>query len=195
MPAVPPVPAGVSPQKWNELQGPQMTTAVASYEKAVPQFNEAMQLLKMAKEHPGREYGIGPGSALVSRIPGTEAFAFSKLMEQIGGQNFLKAYSTLKGGGSITEIEGTKAQAAQARLSTAQNKDDFNAALKDFETNLRQDLETVQRKVNRPVTAWRPLTDNSSYAPDIGERQTKDGVTGEYIGGNPKSPSSWKVIK
>ena len=37
-------------------------------------------------------------------------------MEQIRGKNFLTAYQQLKGGGAITEIEGTKAEAAQARL-------------------------------------------------------------------------------
>ena len=76
-------------------------------------------------------------------------------MEQIEGKNFLTAYDQLKGGGAITEIEGTKAEAAQARLSTAQNKKDWDAAMNDLETALRRDLELAQRKVNAPVTAWR----------------------------------------
>ena len=78
------------------------------------------------------------------------------------GKNFLTAYQQLKGGGAITEIEGTKAEAAQARLATAQNKEDWDAAMNDLETALRRDMELAQRKVNAPVTAWRAPGDNSS---------------------------------
>ena len=112
-------------------------------------------------------------------------------MDQIAGKNFLAAYSQLKGGGSITEIEGSKAEKAQGRLATAQNQGDFDKALIDFENTLRQDLETTQRKVNRPVTAWRAPADNSSVAPDIGQRR---GNT-EYIGGNPADPMSWRRVQ
>jgi hypothetical protein len=112
-------------------------------------------------------------------------------MEQIGGKNFLQAYQQLKGGGSITEIEGTKAEAAQARLKTAQSKEDWDKAMNDFEIALRRDLELAQRKVNAPVTAWRAAGDNASYAPDIGERRGDK----EYIGGNPRDPMSWRKVQ
>ena len=49
-------------------------------------------------------------------------------------------------------------------------------------------MELAQRKVNAPVTAWRAPGDNSSVAPDIGERRGDK----EYIGGNPADPMSWR---
>ena len=191
VPVPPPLPPGVTPEKWAELQAPKLASAVDAYEKAVPQFDEAVKMLRLAREHPGREWGLGSTSEVARRMPGTSAYAFGAIMDQIAGKNFLSAYSQLKGGGSITEIEGSKAEKAQARLATAQNKNDFDTALDDFEKALRQDLETVQRKVNRPVTAWRTQADNSSVAPDIGQRR---GNT-EYIGGNPADPMSWRRVQ
>ena len=193
VPVPPPLPPGVTPEKWAELQAPKLASAVDAYEKAVPQFDEAVKMLRLAREHPGREWGLGSTSEVARRMPGTSAYAFGAIMDQIAGKNFLSAYSQLKGGGSITEIEGSKAEKAQARLATAQSKDDFDKALNDFESTIRQDLETVQRKVNRPVTVWRTQADNSSAAgkPDIGQRR---GNT-EYIGGNPADPMSWRRVQ
>lgn len=54
------------------------------------------------------------------------------LIDQIRGDVFLQAFSTLKGGGQITEIEGEKATQAQARLSTAQSEEAFRAALNEL---------------------------------------------------------------
>jgi hypothetical protein len=188
IPTVPPVPPGITPDKWNEQQAPEMTKAIVAYEKAVPAFEEAVKTLRLARDHPGKEWGVGPLSGYAKKMPGTAAYGFGTIMDQIAGKNFLNAYQQLKGGGAITEIEGSKAEQAQARLATAQTKEDFDKALNDFESNLRQDLETVQRKVNRPVTSWRPPNDNVSTAPDIGQRRGNK----EYIGGNPADPMSWR---
>ena len=191
IPTVPPVPPGITPQQWAEKQAPEMVKAVSAVEKATPQFSDMMDLLKQAREHPGREWGIGKTSDYAKRMPGTDAYGFGKIMDQIGGKNFLNAYQSLKGGGSITEIEGSKAEAAQARLATAQTRPDFDKAMVDFEKAVRQDMETVQRKVNRPVTAWRKPGDNETTAPDIGQRSGDK----EYIGGNPADPMSWRRVQ
>jgi len=188
VPVPPPVPPGVTPQKWSEEQAPQLAKAIEAVDRATPTFDDAIKTLRLAREHPGREWGVGAASSVATKIPGTDAFGFGKIMDQIGGKNFLTAYQQLKGGGAITEIEGTKAEQAQARLSTAQNKKDWDAAMNDLETALRRDMELAQRKVNMPVTAWRAPGDNSSVAPDIGERRGDK----EYIGGNPADPMSWK---
>lgn len=193
IPTVPPVPAGVAPQKWAELHAPLAIKASEAVEQAVPQFGENLKALNLAREHPGKEWGVGVFSQVARNTPGTAAYGFGKIMDQIAGKNFLAAYQQLKGAGAITEIEGTKAEAAQARLATAQNKDDFNKALIDFETMLRSDLERAQRKTNMPVTAWRRHGDNSSFAPDVGERTP--GGTKEYIGGNPGLPESWRDVR
>ena len=169
-----------------------MVKAVSAVEKAKPQFQQMMDLIQQAENHPGKEWGVGPLSGVTGHLPSAQGF--KRLMEQIGGQNFLNVYQQLKGGGSITEIEGTKAQAAQARLSTAQSKDDFNKAMDDFKSTLRQDLETVQRKVNQPVTAWQRTPDDDP-APDIGQVGTFKGKMREYLGGNPALESSYRVVR
>lgn len=51
---------------------------------------------------------------------------------QLTGKNFMNAYQGLKGGGPITDVEGVKAEAAQARLSKAQSPEAFIQALRDL---------------------------------------------------------------
>ena len=50
-------------------------------------------------------------------VPGTERAGARSYLDQIGGQAFLQAFESLKGGGQITEIEGTKATTALTRLT------------------------------------------------------------------------------
>lgn len=78
--------------------------------------------------------------------PATAKFGYKQRVEQVVGQNFLQAYQSLKGAGAITEQEGGKAQAAMARLSTAQKQEDFDAALADLEQVLRQGYAVLQQK-------------------------------------------------
>ncbi len=84
---------------------------------------------------------VGPVS---SRLPNFSAGAarVQSKMDQIGGQAFLQAFNSLKGGGQITEIEGQKATQAIARLNAAQSPADYRQALNE----LRQIVSTgVQR--------------------------------------------------
>jgi hypothetical protein len=62
-------------------------------------------------------------------------------LDQVIGEAFLEAYATLKGGGQITELEGNKAQAAQARLSTAQSPSDFREALREYRFYIGQGIK------------------------------------------------------
>jgi len=61
-----------------------------------------------------------------------KAGSFNSRIEQLKGSNFLTAYQQLRGGGSITEPEGRKAEQAQARLNLAQSEEEFKAALEDM---------------------------------------------------------------
>lgn len=84
---------------------------------------------------------VGPISSRLPNVSGDAARVQSK-MDQIGGQAFLQAFNSLKGGGQITEIEGQKATQAIARLNAAQNPADYRLALGE----LRQIVLTgVQR--------------------------------------------------
>jgi hypothetical protein len=191
IPTPPPKPDGQSLEEWSKLQGPLMSKAQEAVQKAVPDFNDAIATIQLARRHPGNEYGVGTGASIAQQLPWTDAAGFGKIMQQIQGKNFLAGYQTLKGGGSITEVEGKKTEQAQARVATDQKRGDWEAAMNDLETQLRRDLELAQRKVNMPVTAWRAAGDNSSYAPDIGQVKGNH----QYIGGDPSSPMSWKKFR
>jgi hypothetical protein len=191
VPTAPPVPPGITPKEHAEKYAPILTSAVEAEEKARNDFRTSLGLIQKLREHPGREWGLGPTGTVARQIPGTDALAFDALLKQAQGKLFLQAYQSLKGGGSITEIEGAKAEQAVARLNAAQKPKDFDAALNDLDKIMRSDMETAQRKVNRPVTAWRAWNDNSSTAPDIGQRRGSN----EYIGGDPSDPMSWRKIQ
>ena len=190
------VPPGLSAKQWSEQMKVELPKATEAVRVATPEFKIMLNLLKEAREHPGKAGGVGAMGNAAGYVWGTPQYGFAKLMEQIGGRNFLAVYQKLKGGGPITEIEGTKAEAAQARLSRAQNEKDFNKALLDFEEIVRTDFDTTQRRVNQPVTAWQTKNEDPE-APDRGEIKVfPDGRTRQYVGGNPhRLNDSWKVIR
>lgn len=71
---------------------------------------------------------------------------------QLKGKAFLQAYSTLRGGGQITEVEGAKAENAMARMDRAQSEDDFKAALGDFRDAVRTGIQKLKEKAGVGTT-------------------------------------------
>ena len=71
---------------------------------------------------------------LQGRLPNFSGGAqdFQARLDQLKGSVFLQAYTLLKGGGQITEVEGQKAQNAMARLQEAQTEGAFRQALQEF---------------------------------------------------------------
>jgi len=65
---------------------------------------------------------------------------------QLRGKNFMNAYQGLKGGGVITEIEGAKAESAQARLSQAQSPEAFKQALRDLKLIVLETYKDTEEK-------------------------------------------------
>lgn len=74
---------------------------------------------------------VGPVDSKLPNFSADAARVQSK-MDQIGGQSFLQAYNTLRGGGQITEVEGKKATDAMGRLKTAQSEKDYQQALSEL---------------------------------------------------------------
>ena len=56
----------------------------------------------------------------------------AELLEQATGTVFLQGFEAVKGGGQITEIEGTKAEVSLLNLSKAQTKGQFMNGLEEF---------------------------------------------------------------
>lgn len=91
---------------------------------------------------------------------GADALARYK---QLKGTAFLSAYSMLKGGGAITDIEGQKAGDAMARLDRAQSEQESKQALRDFKEAVDVGLMKLKRAAGGGATpapsAASPTTD------------------------------------
>ena len=108
-----------------------------------------LDLIRKVREHPGRENSTGLSGTLIPTIPGSDKQDFHTLIEQLEGAAFLKAYDGLKGGGTITEIEGKKAEAAIARLNLRQSDEGFLQALDDLEEVLTAAMGRLSSKPAR----------------------------------------------
>jgi hypothetical protein len=87
---------------------------------------------------------LGPARSRLPNISADAARVQSK-MDQIGGQAFLQAFQTLRGGGQISNVEGEKAQAAIARLNTAQSPKDYRQALNELKGIVQTSLDRARR--------------------------------------------------
>jgi len=129
--------------------------------KVIADSENTAALIRKALNHPGRATATGASSVYDprNRLPGTDATDFLTLLDQLKGGTFLQAFQSLKGGGAITQVEGTKAEQAIARLSTAQSDAEFEVALKDLlaiaegaPVRARQKLSGLSRS-QQPVAA------------------------------------------
>jgi hypothetical protein len=70
---------------------------------------------------------------------------------QAKGRAFLQAFGMLKGGGTVTEIEGLKAEQAMARMDRALSEADFKKALEDFRDAVKTGTEKLRQKAGAPA--------------------------------------------
>ena len=109
---------------------------------------QALDVIKKLRAHPGLQYITGLYSK-APIIPDTPQAAADALAKQVQGQTFLQAYQTLRGGGQITEVEGTKAEEAIARLQRAQSKEDYQSALDDLSEVLSRGLMRARQQAGK----------------------------------------------
>jgi hypothetical protein len=187
-PDLPPKPAGISEKEWADKNTPDLIKANTAVEAAMPDFKGMLKVINDARMHPGKDLGTGMMSGL--SVPGTAAYDFKTINEQLKGKNFLAGYQKLRGTGAISEIEGTKTEQAQSNIDPKAGKEAYDRALQNLEDTVRNDMETLQRRTNRPVTAWQRSHDDP-LAPDKGE--VRGGF--EYMGGDPKDKTNWKRVR
>jgi len=195
IPSPDPKPEGVSQAQWSDQQKTKLSEINAAVDKGAQSLQQSLELINLARKHPGREWGLGgPGSYLRESPWAGDAYAFGTINKQITGKNFLAGYETLKGAGAIGEKEGAKAEQAQANIDPNMKKEHYDAALQRLEDTLRNNVEIAQRKANRPVTAW-GNGPNDPPAPDIGQPGTRGGRPVVYIGGDPAKDTSYKEVR
>ncbi len=117
-----------------------------SMQKTLDTASYMDDLLEKTKTHPGRQYATGK-SSILPKVPGTAPADFQVLLDQIGGQQFLQAFETLKGGGQITEVEGRKATEAMARMNPRQSEESFLQGVSEFQNIVRSAKERASTKI------------------------------------------------
>ena len=140
------------------------------------------------KPNPGFETNVGvPGITGILQLPGTAARDWQAKYKQLQGQQFLEAFNSLRGGGSITEVEGTKAEQAIAALR------DPGISEVEFRRNATILEDTIKRGVDRAraKVGQKPKYDTGAQPADVtkpaggpvaGATSTVDGVTYVYDG-------------
>lgn len=91
---------------------------------------------------------VGPVYGRTPNLTSDAARVQGKI-DQLKGGAFLQARQMLKGGGAITDYEGKKAEEAYARLSQAQNLQDFQQALDEFNYFVQVGLQKLQAQAGQ----------------------------------------------
>jgi hypothetical protein len=145
-----------------------------SMQKTLDTASYMDDLLEKTKTHPGRQYATGK-SSIMPKVPGTAPADFQVLLDQIGGQQFLQAFESLKGGGQITEVEGRKATDAMARMNPRQSEESFLQGVSEFQSIVRSAKERASAKIQPQDSPSTPAA--QSAAPR--QRKTVAGTTYE----------------
>lgn len=171
-------------------------TAGATADVNLPQTlstaNQAIGLIEQMKTHPGLNSRTG-WRGMIPALPDTPGADFSAMQDQLKGKIFLQAYGDLRGGGSITEVEGRKATDALARLSNTQTKEGYLSALNDLESVINTGASRAAQNAQRlqpNAGGTGPVSKPSSGR--VSTPQPGQVVKGyRFLGGDPASPNSW----
>jgi len=98
--------------------------------------------------HPGFSDVIGVPNVITGIIspPGTDARDFKSKYKQLLGQQFLAGFNSLRGGGSITEVEGQQAKEAVAAMQ------DPYISEREFKRNAELYMNTLKRAGGTPAS-------------------------------------------
>lgn len=159
------IPKNVAETASQGAQGKEQGAAIAGAPSALASAEQTVKLIDNIKAHPGREWGTGMSSFLPS-VPGTDMKDFRVKLDQLKGRTFLEAFSQLKGGGAISEVEGKKAEAAIAALDAAQSEKQFMESLDELRGIVESGMERLRQKTRGGSAA--PSASAPSAAPTGG---------------------------
>jgi hypothetical protein len=154
------IPIDVAGEAAARVVGQASGKAEVDYPKIVAQTTGMLKTIDGILNDPGLSKGTGLLS-IMQRVPNTDAYRFGTRVRQLQGQAFLQAFESLKGGGQITEIEGTKATDAIGRLDTAQSEKDYREALEE----LRDVIQTAQERARQGITVRSNATGQTAGRP------------------------------
>lgn len=168
------VPKDLAGAEFEKASGKAQGEAKAAMPAVEGAANELLGSIDSLYNDPYLGNMLGP---IDSRTPNltTDAARVQSKMDQIGGQTFMQAFNSLRGGGQITEQEGAKASAAMARLNTAQSDADYKAALDELRGVVTRAVERARKAADGGAQQASP----TSSQPQQGGRLRFNPETGE----------------
>lgn len=158
-----------------KASGHELGTEGAKAQMTLPSIianvQQQLKLIEDIQSDPNLKYYTGMGS-VIPIIPGTPLADIDAKAKQVLGKSFMTAYETLKGGGSITEIEGQKATDAIARMQRAQTTSAYIAALNDYKDVIRTGIQRSQQKASMANPGMSPTVPGGvthTYNPQTGQ--------------------------
>ncbi|WP_040620336.1 hypothetical protein [Rhodovulum sp. PH10] len=207
------VPKNIEGKEAAEERGKAMGQAQAALPNTLAKAEQTVGLIDAMINHPGRETATGMSRWVDPRnyVPGTNATDFATRADQLQGRTFLEAYEAVKGAGAITEVEGTKAEQAIARLNRSQSDAEYVAALRELRGIISTGMERARARAGQsagapamspgatpsPAVATNPgrgaiqPVAPARAAPQVGAVQ--DGW--RFMGGDPARPESWQRVR
>jgi hypothetical protein len=155
---------------------------------AVPMAEIQTRQLDQLLNHEGLSRAVGLGIPKALQLPGTPEADFAARFEQIQGGVFLQAFNSLRGGGQITESEGTKATAALLRAKTTQSEKEFKEAIREYIGYIKTGLERLNKKAGLRVSESSPSPTatpqpTAEPQPSFSGVRTKEDVRSMYQAG------------
>lgn len=138
-------------------QGAARGDAIVGMDSAIQSAERSIANLQQIRDDPNLSSITG---MVQGRLPpmtqgGTD---LNTRIQQAQGAAFLEAFESLKGGGAITEIEGTKAEQAMARLNRTQSEDAYKEALNELIDVLNIGMSRARSRAGQPAEAAAPAT-------------------------------------
>lgn len=159
-----------------------LSEEVAKIKVNLPKINSnADAVIKTVDDvlkHPGFSDVVGVPNILtgIYSPPGTDARNAKAKIKELEGKQFLQAFESLKGGGSITDKEGAAATAAISALQDPGISED------EYRRNATIFKNSVRRMVNRQLEATGQAPKYPNTAMEIEDTKKVDGVTYVYDG-------------
>lgn len=132
-------------------------SAIAGAPAEIAAADETLGFIDDVRKHPGLDAGTGMTSVF-NQVPGTSGYDFQNRVNQLLSGGFLTAIDQLRGMGALSNAEGQTATRAISRMDTATSKEEFLAALDDYERVVKQGRERAAGKLeSAPATSVAPV--------------------------------------
>lgn len=125
----------------------------------------------------GKYQGRMDPEGLSGMFMSQDAVDLSVKTEQLKGKAFLEAFESLKGGGQITEREGTAAQNAIARLQRVQSEEAFTQSLQELRIIADNARRRAMGEDVPEFTGEQPAQPSSAGFGNMGLEQIQDYMT------------------